>query len=135
EAAVIGKVFWAEPVSRSLGDVVPPALLALERRGLVSARANSSLASQPEYAFKHALVRDVAYASLPKSRRAKAHAEVGAWIEELAGERVDGFGELIADHFRLAVAGDEAAFPWRPAGREPTAAKAFRQWRRAGASA
>ena len=135
EAAVIGKVFWAEPLSRSLGDVVPPALLALERRGLVSARATSSLASQAEYAFKHALVRDVAYASLPKSRRAKAHAEVGAWIEELAGERVDEFGELIADHFRLAVAGDDVDLAWSAAEREPIRVKAFEKLLRAGANA
>ncbi|HEV2218093.1 MAG TPA: adenylate/guanylate cyclase domain-containing protein [Candidatus Dormibacteraeota bacterium] len=135
EAAVIGKVFWAEPLNRSLGDTVPAALLALERRGFVSARAASSLASQPEYSFKHTLVRDVAYASLPKSRRAKAHAEVGAWIEELAGDRADEFGELIADHYRLAVAGDDVDLAWNASEREPIRVKAFNQLIRAGANA
>src|SRR6267143_1386611 len=135
EAAVIGKVFWAEPLSRSLGDVVPPALLALERRGLVSARATSSLASQAEYAFKHALVRDVAYASLPKSRRAKAHAEVGAWIEELAGDRVDEFGELLAYHYRTAVAGEDADLAWTEDELEPVRLRALEHLLRAGAHA
>ena len=135
EAAVIGKVFWAEPLNRNLGDTVPPALLALERRGLVSATAISSLGSQAEYAFKHALVRDVAYASLPKSRRAKAHAEVGAWIEELAGDRADEFGELIADHYRLAVAGDDVDLAWNASEREPIRVKAFGHLLRAGANA
>jgi tetratricopeptide (TPR) repeat protein len=135
EAAVIGRVFWAEPVRRSLGADVSPELLALERRGLVSARSTSSLASQVEYAFKHALVRDVAYTSLPKARRAKAHAEVGAWIEELAGDRADEFGELLAYHYRTAVAGEDADLAWSAKEREPVRRKAFEHLLRAGTQA
>ncbi len=135
EAAVIGRVFWAEPLRRSLGGDVSPALLALERRGLVSARSTSSMASQAEYVFKHALVRDVAYASLPKSRRARAHAEVGAWIEELAGDRADEFGELLAYHFKAAVAGEDADLAWSASEREPVRLKAFEHLVRAGAQA
>jgi class 3 adenylate cyclase/tetratricopeptide (TPR) repeat protein len=135
EAAVIGRVFWSEPLERSMGLDVSPALLALERRGLVSARSTSSLASQVEYVFKHALVRDVAYASLPKSRRARAHADVGAWIEELAGERADEFGELLAYHYRAAVAGEDADLAWGATEREPVRLKALEHLIRAGASA
>jgi hypothetical protein len=32
-------------------------------------------------------VRDVAYAGLPKARRARAHAEHAAWLEGLASDR------------------------------------------------
>jgi class 3 adenylate cyclase/tetratricopeptide (TPR) repeat protein len=135
EAAVVGRVFWAEPLRRSLGDDVSPALHALERRGFVSARSTSSLASQAEYAFKHSLVRDVAYSSLPKARRAKAHAEVGAWIEELVGDRADEFGELLAYHYRTAVAGEDADLAWSEKEREPVRLKAFEQLLRAGAQA
>jgi class 3 adenylate cyclase/tetratricopeptide (TPR) repeat protein len=135
EAAVVGRVFWAEPLRRSLGDDVSLALLALERRGLVSARSTSSLASQAEYAFKHSLVRDVAYASLPKARRAKAHAEVGAWIEALAGDRANEFGELLAYHYRTAVAGEDADLAWSEAEREPVRVSAFEHLLRAGAQA
>jgi class 3 adenylate cyclase/tetratricopeptide (TPR) repeat protein len=134
EAAVVGRVFWAEPLRRSLGDV-SQALVSLERRGLVSARSTSSLDSQAEYSFKHALVRDVAYASLSKARRAKAHAEVGAWIEELAGDRADEFGELLAYHYRTAVAGEDADLAWSEKEREPVRLKAFEQLLRAGAHA
>lgn len=135
EAAVVGRVFWAEPLRRSLGDDVSPALVALERRGFVSARSTSSLASHAEYAFKHALVRDVAYASLPKARRAKAHAEVGAWIEEIAGDRADEFGELLAYHYWTAVAGDDADLAWSATEREPARLKAFEHLLLAGAHA
>ncbi len=136
EAAVVGRVFWAEPLRRSLaGDDVAAALLALERRGLVSARSASSLTGQLEYAFRHVLIRDVAYASLPKARRARAHAEVGAWIEELAGDRVEEYRELLAYHFTTAVAGDDADLAWSAGEREPVRLKAFDHLSRAGVNA
>jgi class 3 adenylate cyclase len=113
EAAVVGRVFWAEPVARALGNgSVQGHLSALERRGLVLARPVSSLAGQVEYAFRHALVREVAYAGLPKSRRARAHADHAAWIERLAGERVDEFADLVAHHYGAAIAGEEADLAW-----------------------
>jgi class 3 adenylate cyclase/tetratricopeptide (TPR) repeat protein len=125
EAAVVGRVFWADPVRRFLGEDVTPALLALERRGLISARSNSSLADLDEFEFKHILVRDVAYASLPKARRARAHAESAQWIEEIAGDRTDEFEELLAYHYRSAVAGDDADLAWTSEQREPVRLKAF----------
>jgi class 3 adenylate cyclase len=135
EAAVVGRIFWAEPVRRGVGDDVSAALQALERRGLVSARSTSSFASQAEYAFKHALVHDVAYASLPKARRARAHAEVGAWIEELAGDRADEFGELLAYHYKMAAAGEDADLAWSATELEATRIKAFEHALRAGSHA
>jgi class 3 adenylate cyclase/tetratricopeptide (TPR) repeat protein len=113
EAAVIGRVFWAEPVARALGNgTVQGHLTALEHRGLVFARPTSSLAGQVEYAFRHALVREVAYAGLPKSRRARAHADHAAWIERLAADRVDEFADLIAHHYGSAVSGEDSDLAW-----------------------
>jgi len=113
EAAVVGRVFWQAPLARALGDAgVREALLRLEDRGLVVARPTSALGGQTELQFKHALVRDVAYAGLPKSRRARAHAEHASWLEELAGERRDELVELIAYHYRSAVAGPDADLAW-----------------------
>ena len=50
----------------------------------------SRLAGEHEYAFKHVLIRDVAYSTLPKSVRARKHAQVGGFIEERAGDRSEG---------------------------------------------
>src|SRR5262249_13507889 len=76
EAAVIGRRFWLDPLARLLGELpVTSSLRRLEERGLVVARPTLSLGGHAEYQFKHALVRDVAYAGLPKTRRARAHAE------------------------------------------------------------
>lgn len=135
EAAVVGKVFWAAPLVGILGEGVVPSLRSLERRGLISVRSTSSLANHEEYDFKHSLVRDVAYASLPKARRARAHAEVGGWIEEIAGDRSEEFEELIAYHYRSAVAGSDADLAWTADEREPVRAKAFAHLLSAGAQA
>jgi tetratricopeptide (TPR) repeat protein len=138
EAAVIGRVFWMEPVARALGNGgVSGALLGLERKGLVFARPTSTVAGAVEFVFKHALVRDVAYAGLPKSRRARAHAEHAAWMEELAGERFDEFAELVAHHYATAVAGEDADLAWtdEAAAREAVRAKALEALLHAGSLA
>ncbi|MBA2632409.1 MAG: AAA family ATPase [Chloroflexi bacterium] len=138
EASVIGRIFWQAPVERSAGNgAVAPALLALEQRGLVLARPTSTIAGEPEYIFKHALVRDVAYASLPKARRARAHADAGAWIENLAGDRIEEFAELVAHHYHTAVAGQDSDLAWEDddAGREGVRAKALGALITAGAGA
>jgi class 3 adenylate cyclase/tetratricopeptide (TPR) repeat protein len=137
EAAVVGRIFWEEPVMRAIGNgAVTESLLRLERRGLVFARPTSTIAGQTEFAFKHALVRDVAYASLPKTRRARAHAEHAAWIEALAGGRVDEFAELIAHHYRTAAVGEEADLAWTTdAERDEVRSRAFEALVRAGSVA
>ena len=102
DASVVGRVFWAEPLSRCSGQDVDIVISALERRGLVFARAATSIAGQRELSFKHALLRDVAYASLPPARRARVHAELAAWLETLQGDRV-ALLELIAHHYAAAA--------------------------------
>ena len=66
------------------GVELADALASLQDKDLVVSSAGSRLAGEHEYAFKHVLIRDVAYSTLPKSVRARKHAEVGAFIEERA---------------------------------------------------
>ena len=81
-AAVVGRVFWDGAVERLAGvDDVDAALQTLRRRELVLDRSSSALAGQNEFIFKHVLIRDVAYASLPRKERGRAHAELATWIE------------------------------------------------------
>jgi len=88
EAAVIGRIFWVEPLVRALDDDrVAARLAALERSGFVVRRPSSSLPGQVEHAFRHALLHDVAYASMPRARRARAHAAAGAWLEAIVQRR------------------------------------------------
>ena len=134
EAAVVGRVFWVEPLRRRLGYDIADALTALETRGLVLARAASSLAGQVEFAFKHALLRDVAYASLPVAQRARGHADVAAWLEEISQDRVGEVMELVAYHYAAAADGWDAGSS-DPGEAELIAANAFRSLIRAGVGA
>ncbi len=75
-------------------------------KGLARSNEASSVEGERELLFAHVLIRDVAYASIPKARRAQAHAAVGSWIEEGTQGRADEFAEILAHHFSLA--GDRA---------------------------
>ncbi|HET6849970.1 MAG TPA: adenylate/guanylate cyclase domain-containing protein [Gaiellales bacterium] len=104
-AAVVGRVFWPGAVAGLLdgdADRVEQLLDELERRDLVLTRLTSSMAGQRELIFKHILTRDVAYESLPRKERPRAHGDVAAWIERTYGERRLEVAELLAHHYDLA---------------------------------
>ena len=106
-AAVVGRVFWPGPVallSHVPDEAVDTSLRTLEDRELVLSRLTSSLAGQQELIFKHVLIRDVAYESLPRRDRTDAHAAVAGWIDETAGDRAGEMAELLAYHLSTAVA-------------------------------
>jgi class 3 adenylate cyclase len=64
-----------------------------------------------EYAFRHPLIRTVAYESQLKSDRAQTHRQLAAMIEAYEPESVEQYAALIAEH--LEAAGDgHAAFGW-----------------------
>src|SRR3712207_8905554 len=54
-----------------------------------------------EYAFKHILIRDVAYGQLPKGRRAELHVRFADWVSALPGAE-DEFVEIVAYHLEQA---------------------------------
>jgi class 3 adenylate cyclase len=55
--------------------------------------------------FRHILIREVAYGTLPRAERARIHAAAGRWLEAQANAsgRGDELAELVAFHFREAV--------------------------------
>jgi tetratricopeptide (TPR) repeat protein len=116
DAAVVGRIFWPGSLGLGIdGAGAADPLRSLERKGFVSIRPTSTIEGEPEYIFRHVLIRDVAYASVPKSRRARAHARTGRWIEGLATDRLEEFGELLAYHYSAAAAGDDADLAWADA--------------------
>ena len=137
-AAVVGRIFWIEALRGFAGvDDLHGALRALENRGLVLARQTCSLAGQAEFAFKHALLRDVASASLPAALRARGHAHTAAWLEELSGDRAGELIELIAYHYADAADTGELGLAWpgEPQRKQWVRAKAFRSLIQAGEAA
>jgi class 3 adenylate cyclase len=115
-AAVIGRVFWTGPVYELVGGTPDFDLLA--ERDFVRRRAGSSLGGEREYAIKHALTREVAYASLPKARRAQLHAAFARWLEH-TGEGNDEHAGLLAHHYAEAVRPEDLDLAW--SGRETEA--------------
>jgi class 3 adenylate cyclase len=55
------------------------------------------------FAFRHILIREVAYATLPRSARARLHGAAGRWLEERAAGHEEAYAELVAYHFREAA--------------------------------
>jgi class 3 adenylate cyclase/RecA/RadA recombinase len=104
-ASVIGAHFDAELLA-ALG--VDPMLDELLRTELID---QVRFAPSAEYAFRHPLIRAVAYESQLKSDRAQWHRHLAAAIEERAPGAVEENAALIAEH--LEAAGElRAAYGW-----------------------
>ena len=95
-------------------DTLQAALAQLESAELIFRRG-----APPDalYTFKHALVQDVAYASLLKSRRQVLHRVIAEALETRFPERVSLAPELAAHHFSAAGLHDKAVGYWLEAGR------------------
>ncbi|HLZ48358.1 MAG TPA: hypothetical protein VKR80_06880, partial [Candidatus Limnocylindria bacterium] len=55
------------------------------------------------YVFRHILIREVAYQTLPRATRTALHAAAARWIEAGAAGREETVAELIAFHYREAA--------------------------------
>ena len=112
DAAVMGKVFWAGAVAAMAGVDAAAAretLHDLARKELVRPSRLSSVKDETEFAFWHVLVRDVAYAQIPRAARARKHEAAARWIEQMAGGRVSDHAELLAHHYERALELAQAA--------------------------
>ena len=123
DAAVVGRVFWPGALAALAGTAEPAVLAglaALAARELVQEVRPSSVEGQAEYRFSHGLVKDVAYAQIPRVGRARRHRAVAGWLEGLAGERVADLAEVIAYH--------STPRPWPSPGRPAAARPSWPSW-------
>ena len=63
---------------------VAGSLLALVRKGLIRP-APARLPADDAYRFRHALIRDAAYAGMPKAVRASLHERYAGWLQSQGG--------------------------------------------------
>ena len=96
DASVFGKVFWAGALQAD-----EQSLHALERKGMLRRERRSAVGGETQYAFRHVLVRDVAYGQIPRVARAEKHVRAADWIEALG--RADDQAELVAHHLGTAL--------------------------------
>ena len=108
-AAVIGARFRPERVAALLGDTEgSEAIAELLQVELID---QVMFTPRAEYAFRHPLIRAVAYESQLKSGRAELHRRLAVAIEQQEPGSVDENAALIAEN--LEAAGDlRAAFGW-----------------------
>jgi class 3 adenylate cyclase/tetratricopeptide (TPR) repeat protein len=108
-AAVVGRVFWDRAVTALDVPWEPRTLDGVREKALIHDRETSSFPGASELVFHHALLHEVTYSLVLLRQRRALHAEVAAWLIDRAGDRVDEFAGLIADHWERARNPTEAA--------------------------
>lgn len=130
-AAVAGRTFWKGALANLSQEISPEALdLALGslvRKDFLAENerpAGILIERDMQYSFNHVLVRDVAYASVPRTRRAREHARMAEWLEHMAAGRVEGFIELLAYHYHQAIVAWSQTTSGQALARRPARAQA-----------
>ena len=107
---MVGSTFWLGAVT-SMGPAargeVEATLRQLEQREFIRRERRSSVEGEVEYTFRHVLVRDAAYAQMPRAERAERHQRTAEWIASLG--RADDHAELVAHHYLEAIQYAKAA--------------------------
>jgi class 3 adenylate cyclase len=100
-AAVAGRTARVRSVSALLSDIgdeaVADALDALTERDLLVGHGAGA------YTFRHIVIREVAYATLPRAERVRAHIRLAAWLAQDAPASGNELAELVAYHYRQAI--------------------------------
>jgi predicted ATPase/class 3 adenylate cyclase len=103
-AAVEGTAFHLGAVRDlhpKLDAPLEDSLMALVRRDLIRPDA-ADFAGEKAFCFRHGLIRDAAYRSLPKNARADLHERCANWLERTAGDRLREFEEIAGYHLEQA---------------------------------
>jgi class 3 adenylate cyclase/tetratricopeptide (TPR) repeat protein len=133
-ASVVGESFWLEALAALEPELSEAALdaglRALGDKELIAPAEQPQIPGLREYRFRQSIVRDVAYGTIPKQTRARQHAVVAQWLEDVTRthdlERQ--FYDLVAFHYeRAAILAEEIGV-----GAAEAAAKASEYLERAG---
>ena len=124
DASVVGKVFWNGALVCMVEDEAArlEALDSLEGRDLIRRDRVSRLQGFQQFAFKHQLICEVAYSTLPRALRRERHGAIARFLEHAVSEVAD-VAPALAHHWREAgdlvraaryyvAAGDQANRGW-----------------------
>ncbi|HEV8339829.1 MAG TPA: adenylate/guanylate cyclase domain-containing protein [bacterium] len=98
--AVFGRAFRAAGVAALEPDLLPHSESATEELVVKDLIRPSDT---DRFAFRHILIQEVAYQTLPRAERARLHAAAGAWLENRAAGQEEALAEIIAYHYREAT--------------------------------
>lgn len=130
-ASVVGRVFWdsavkaLSPEAQAEQARLDESLAALHSKELIFPSPDSAFTGAQEYAFKHALLRDVTYETVLKRHRQQYHALVAEWLGRASGERRGEYLSIIADHYEKAGDNDRAVAVLLEAGERALNLSAF----------
>ena len=120
-ASVIGRDFWRGAVADLSREEDRPdvsaRLMMLVRKDLIEP-AGSIFPWEDGFRFRHALIRDAAYLTIPKEARADLHERFASWLERTAGERANELEEILGYHLEQAFRYREELGPVGEEGRE-----------------
>jgi predicted ATPase len=107
DASVAGRVFWRGALEEmSHRADLGTTLSSLEDRGLIRREAVSRIKGDQQFGFKHALIQDVAYQTLPRAARRERHAAVARFLSDSTA--IGQSHEALAHHWREAGDTDRA---------------------------
>jgi class 3 adenylate cyclase/tetratricopeptide (TPR) repeat protein len=111
DAAIIGRTFWLQGLLELAADLeretVYKTIDTLLQRDFIVETEQSPRSPIPQdrvFSFKHILIRDVVYNNIPRTRRSQKHVQLAVWIEAKIGENIEQFVELLAYHYKQALA-------------------------------
>ncbi len=110
-ASIFGEVFWAGGVEALLrGSQPQPGWVdLLAERELVAIQRENRFAGEPDLTFRHALLREGAYATLTAGDCLLGHALAAAWL----AERGEPDAVVVAQHFAIAKNDERASHFYR----------------------
>jgi class 3 adenylate cyclase/tetratricopeptide (TPR) repeat protein len=99
-AAVVGKTFW-RGVAQAVDEIddIDKALDVLEARDFVRHDPSSQLTGDVQYTFKHMLIREVAYSTVPRAARRERHAALAEFVEERLAGATETLAGILAYHW------------------------------------
>jgi class 3 adenylate cyclase/predicted ATPase len=104
-ASVEGRLFHSGGVvalaPTQLRGRVSAQLLSLVRKDLIQPH-QAEFPGEDAFWFRHNLIRDAAYAGIPKALRAELHEGLATWLEQKSGDRFREYEEILGYHFEQA---------------------------------
>jgi class 3 adenylate cyclase/tetratricopeptide (TPR) repeat protein len=105
-ASIEGRTFHrgalVEVLTEAERDELETNLAALMRRELIR-RGEPDFPDEEAYRFNHILIRDAAYASIPKQQRAVLHERHANWLEQRHDPEAWDHAEIVGYHLEQAV--------------------------------
>jgi class 3 adenylate cyclase len=104
-ASVVGLEFWQAALAAIAPDETEATdrsvLCALVRKDLIVPE-RSTMTGNDSFRFRHILIRDAVYDSLPKAGRAELHERFADWLEGSFADRLPEVQEIIGYHLEQA---------------------------------